>query len=94
MSETNGDSVWKNVALFLAGMVLAGGGSMLAQAHDSMPRAEVEAKIREVYQRIDQQSAGLNGHLESIDRTQIDMGKEIVRISEHLGVTSRPVGPH
>lgn len=84
MAEMNsGDAgVWKNIALFLAGVVLTLIGTLTTMAHDSIPRAEVDAKIREIYQRMDQQYAGVNGHLESIDKNQIQMGQEMARIGE------------
>lgn len=91
MSETEPKDagVWKNIALFLAGCVLTLIGTLTTLAHDSIPRAEVDQKIHEVYQRMDEQYRGVNGHLESIDRTQIESGKELARIGEHLGVTRR-----
>lgn len=87
MPETNpGDGVWKNIAVFLSGLVLAGAGWLASNAHDSISRAEVDQKIHEVYQRMDQQFQSVNQHLESIDRTQVESGKELARIGEHLGV--------
>jgi hypothetical protein len=87
LSETvSGEGVWKNIAVFLAGLVLAGAGWLATTSHESISRAEVDEKVREVYQRTDQQFQSVNQHLENIDKTQVESVKELARIGEHLGV--------
>jgi uncharacterized membrane-anchored protein YhcB (DUF1043 family) len=95
MTENNsGEAVWKNIALFLAGVVLTLIGTLTTMAHDSMPRAEVEQRIRESNQEWDHQTQLLSDRLSRIEQTQSQMGQDIARISEHLGVAARPVTPH
>lgn len=94
MAETNGDGVWKNVALFLAGIVLAGAGSLATMAHDSIPRAEVDEKIREVYATLDKQNRDLSDRLARMEQTQAQMGRDVGQIAGRLGVTANPVTPH
>jgi uncharacterized membrane-anchored protein YhcB (DUF1043 family) len=95
MTEANsGENVWKNIALFLAGVVLTMVGTLTTMAHDSIPRSEVDQKIHDLYTQMDKQQQGLSDRLSRIEQTQSQMGQDIARISEHLGVSARPVTPH
>ena len=94
MSETNGNGVWKNIALFLAGMVLSGAGWMITQMRDSISRAEVDEKIREVYATMDRRDQNLSDRLSRMEQTESQTGQDIARIAGRLGVSAIPVTPH
>ena len=87
MAENNsGETVWKNISMFLAGALLAGGGSVIALARDSITRTEVNQIMHEAHQQEQEEISHVNAHLEHIDQNQVEQGKELVKIGEHLGV--------
>lgn len=88
--STRAEGVWKNIALFLAGVLFSGAGWLVSISRDSITRTEVDQKIHEVVQRTDAQFQSVNAHLEHIDSTSVEMGKELVRIGAHLGVPGKP----
>jgi hypothetical protein len=94
LSETvSGEGVWKNISMLLAGLLINGAGWLIYAMHDSITRTEVDQKIHEAVSGWNEQVRAVNDHLAHIDQTQVETGREVARIGEHLGV-SRPVAPH
>lgn len=95
MAENSGDAaLWKNVALFLAGCVLSGIGTIAAMAHDSIPRAEVNQMIHDIYAQMDHRDQLLSDRLSRIEQSQAQMGKDVGNIAGQLRVPASPVTPH
>lgn len=88
------DGVWKNIALFLAGVVFSGAGWLASTTHDSIPRAEVDEKMREAYASFDKQNRDLSDRLSRMEQSQSQMGRDVGQIAGRLGVTAKPITPN
>lgn len=85
--------MWKNVALFLGGVVLTLVGTLTTMAHDSIPRSEVDEKVREIYAAMDKRDRDLSDRLSRLEQGQSQIGQDVARIAGHLGVSANPVTP-
>lgn len=88
------EGIWKNIALFLAGIVFSGAGWLATMAHDSISRIEVDEKLREAYAASDKQNRDLSDRLSRMEQSQSQMGRDVGQIAGRLGVTARPVTPN
>ena len=82
-------AVYEKATLVLAGILVTLVGSMVTLAHDSIPRAEVDEKIREIYAAMDKRDQQLSDRLARIEQSQSQMGQDVARIAGGILLINR-----